>query len=579
MRPHRALAWPIALAVVLGTFAFGAERAAAASATRSSVVASWLATASSTDTLRTIVTFHDGQTGFARLDAQGIVSQKLNSLPIAFATLRASQLNQIASWPETRSLWHDQRNQFVLDESVPLIGADKVWAGTGLRSGYTGLGVSVAVIDTGIDSTHADLPANKTRTFAVAGDAFDRDGVVVRESPTIDTYGHGTHVSSTIAGVGAMSAGRYTGVAPGATVYMFKTDVGAVLLDSWALRSFDWILSHPEANIRVSSNSWGSGDGTDYNPDDPVNVTTKIMYDRGITVVFAASNSGGPNTLNQYATSPWVISAAAGTKDRRLAGFSSRGRIAGNWDRAVAQQTGTGIYRPTVTAPGEDIEAAKSAQAVVMADGTDPDNPFYTVASGTSMATPHVAGTIALMLQARPQLTPAAIITILEGTADPMAGYEVFEVGRGYLDALEATVAAEKGKTRFKPSAGQGATFTETSNAPYAGTVILPNTWQIAECPDTTGLLNHHTFAVGPGLGAIYAEMQWELQTSLLYLRVYGPDCAVLGESAALLDIGAVYYRAIVVTNPAPGTYTVGVYGRINAPTSYTGSFSTYVKN
>jgi hypothetical protein len=65
----------------------------------------------------------------------------------------------------------------------------------------------------------------------------------------------------------------------------------------------------------------------------------------------------------------------------------------------------------------------------------------------------------------------------------------------------------------------------------------------------------------------------------LLYLVVYGPDCAVLGESAALLDYGTVFYRAIVVTNPAPGTYTVAVYGRINTPTPYTGAFSTYVKN
>jgi serine protease AprX len=580
MRSHRILAWPIALGLILGTLAFGGTAAQAApTATKSPEVAAWLASAASNNTFPTIVTFHDRQAGFSRLDASGITAQKLAALPIAFATLSAAQINSIATWPEARSLWHDARNNFILDESIPLIGANKVWAGTGLRRGYTGAGVSVAVIDTGVDSTHADLPATKTRSFVVAGDAFDRDGVVVRESPTVDTYGHGTHVSSTIAGIGAMSAGRYTGVAPGATIYSFKTDVGAVLLDSWALRSFDWILTHPEAKIRVSSNSWGSGDGTDYNPDDPINVTTKILYERGIAVVFAAGNSGGPNTLNQYATSPWVISAAAGVKDRTLAGFSSRGRISGNWDRSSAQQTNTGLYRPTVTAPGEDIEAAKSTQAVVMADGTDPENPFYTTASGTSMATPHVAGTIALMLEARAALTPAAVIAILEGTADVMPTYEVFEVGRGYLDAHEATVAAERGKTKFKPSAGQGATFTETSSTSYSGTVLTPNTWDLRQCPDTTGLLNHHTFTVGSGLGAVYAELEWDLQVSLLYLVVYGPDCAVLGESAALLDFGAVFYRAVVVTNPAPGTYTVGVYGRINPPTPYTGAFSTYVKN
>jgi serine protease AprX len=578
MRLHRALAWPVAFAIVVGTFAFGPQHAMAASVTLSPAVGSWLAAAGPNDTFRTIVTFNDAQAGFARLDASGIASQKLAELPIAFASLSAAQIRGVATWPEARSLWHDARNTFVLDESIPLIGANTVWAGTGLRRPYNGAGVSVAVIDTGVDSTHADLPPTKTHSYALAGDAFDKDGVIVKETPTVDTYGHGTHVSSTIAGIGAMSAGRYTGVAPGATIYSFKTDVGAFLLDSWALRAFDWILSHPEANIRVSSNSWGSGDGTDYNPDDPVNVTTKIMYDRGITVVFAASNSGGPNTLNQYATSPWVVSAAAGTKSRKLASFSSRGRISGNWDRTVAQQANTGLYRPTVTAPGQDIEAAKSAQAVVMASGTDPANPFYTTASGTSMATPHVAGTVALMLQARPKLNPAAIIRILEGTAVVMPGYEVFEVGRGYIDAYQATRAAERGKTTFKPSAGQGATFVEVSNTPYAGTVLLPNTWALAKCPDTTGLLNHHTFTVAPGLGAIYAEVQWDIEVSLLYLRVYGPDCAVLGESAALLDIGTVYYRAIVVTNPVPGTYTVGVYGRINTPTPYTGAFSTYIK-
>lgn len=579
MRLYRVPAWVTAFALTVATFAFtGAPAEAAPSATKSPEVARWLVGAAPGNTFPTIVTFHDRQAGFSRLDASGIASQKLVALPIAFANLSAAQINSIAAWPEARSLWHDARNGFILDESIPLIGANKVWAGTGLRRGYTGAGVSVAVIDTGVDSTHADLPATKTRTFVVAGDAFDRDGVVVRESPTTDTYGHGTHVSSTIAGIGAMSAGRYTGVAPGAAIYSFKTDVGAVLLDSWALRSFDWILTHPEAKIRVSSNSWGSGDGTDYNPDDPVNVTTKILYERGITVVFAAGNSGGPNTLNQYATSPWVVSVAAGVKDRTLASFSSRGRISGNWDRASAQRTNTGLYRPTLTAPGEDIEAAKSAQAVVMASGVDPENPAYTTASGTSMATPHVAGAVALMLEARPALTTSAIVAILEGTADVMASYEVFEVGRGYLDAHEATTAAERGKTKFRPSAGQGATFTQTSSTSYSGTVLTPDTWDLAECPDTTGLLNHHTFTVGSGLGAIYAELAWELQASLLYLRVYGPDCAVLGESAALL-IGAVYYRGIVVTNPAPGTYTVGVYGRINAPTPYTGAFSTYTKN
>ena len=169
------------------------------------------------------------------------------------------------------------------------------------------------------------------------------------------------------------------------------------------------------------------------------------------------SNSGGPNTLNQYATSPWVVSVAASDKQRNLADFSSRGRIGGNWDRAHAQATNTGIYRPTLTAPGVAINAAKSALATLMAPGVDPENPFYTSADGTSMATPHVAGAIALMLDARERLGPQHVIAILEGTADDMPAYEVFEVGAGHLDAWEAVRAAERGKTRFPPDAGADA--------------------------------------------------------------------------------------------------------------------------
>ncbi|HET7677436.1 MAG TPA: S8 family serine peptidase [Candidatus Limnocylindrales bacterium] len=572
--PAALLALALALSAALGASAttFGGS-----TATLSDTLAGWLGRAAPSDTFRTIVTFDD-RAGMARIDTLGVGATKLRRLPIAFATLSAEQVRRVASWPEARSLWHDQRNEPVLDESVPLIGADKVQAGTGLKRPYTGAGVAVAVIDTGVDSTHPDLPAAKTHAFQVAGDPFEREPMVVQEGVTVDTYGHGTHVSSTIAGTGAASGGRYKGVAPGATIYSFKTDVGAVLLDSWILASFDWILDHPEAGIKVSSNSWGCCDGSDYDPDDPVNLATKALYDAGITVAFAASNSGGPDTLNPYSASPWVISVAAGTKDRALADFSSRGRIGGNWDRRAAQRSNSGVYRPTVTAPGQEIEAAKSAQATLMATGTDPENPFYTYADGTSMATPHVAGTVALMLEARPKLAPQHVIDILEGTADDMPAYEIWEVGMGYLDAYGAVVAAEKGKVTFPPAInGKTPQFTLTGSTPFSGTVAS-GTWLIAECPDTSGLLSHHEFTV-TSADVVYAEIEWADPNQLVYLRLYDPNCEVAAESAALLDIGSVNHRAVAVSNPAPGTWTVGVYGRINIPTDYTGNFQTYDKN
>jgi len=244
----------IAASAALG----GQPSSAAGSATLSPAVASWLASAPVDATFRTIVTFHD-RAGLARIDSLGVTAQKLEALPMAFATLTAAQLRAVGSWPETRSLWHDAENRFSLDESLTLIGVDKVKAGTKLRRAYSGAGIGVAVIDTGIDSTHPDV-AN-AKSYAVVGDAFDSKGVVVQAGPTIDTYGHGTHVSSTIAGLGAASAGRFAGVAPGATVHSFKTDAGAVLIDSWALASFDWILAHPEGTSACPATRGAPGTG------------------------------------------------------------------------------------------------------------------------------------------------------------------------------------------------------------------------------------------------------------------------------------------------------------------------------
>ena len=217
----------------------------------------------------------------------------------------------------------------------------------------------------------------------------------------------------------------------------------------------------------------------------------------------------------------------------------------------------------------------------LVADGVDPENPSYTTLSGTSMATPHVAGTAALMLEARPGLHAQNVIDILENTTTNMPSYELWETGIGNLNAYAAVVAAEKGKVSFPPVVnGKTPQFTLTSSSPFSGTA-LTDTWQLAQCPDTTPgqLLQHHQFTIGRGVDVVYTEVSWGDETQLLYLRLYDPSCNVAGESAALLDIGNVSHRALAVTAPVPGTWTVGVYGRVNIPTSYTGVFQTYDKN
>ncbi len=167
-------------------------------------------------------------------------------------------------------------------------------------------------------------------------------------------------------------------------------------------------------------------------------MASRIAHDAGLAVVFAAGNDGpGLNTLSPYCVAPWVICAAAGQKDgHTLAEFSSRGI------------PGDPRYHPTLTAPGVDIASARATTGIVINSffavdlvNLGADAVYYAAASGTSMATPHVSGTVALMLEANPALTPDQIKSVLELTATPMPGYQPHEVGAGYLNAYEAVSA------------------------------------------------------------------------------------------------------------------------------------------
>jgi serine protease AprX len=224
-------------------------------------------------------------------------------------------------------------------------------------------------------------------------------------------------------------------VAPGAK--LVGVGAGEALFILTALEAFDWVLQNRlKYGIRVISNSWGTSGAFDAR--DPINVASRLAHDSGLVVVFAAGNDGpDANTLNPYCVAPWVICVAAGHKDgATLAAFSSRG-IAGD-----------ALYRPTLTAPGVDIAAARATTGIVTGTffavdlvNLGADAAYYAAASGTSMATPHVSGAVALMLEANPALTPDRVKAILQSTARPMA-YAPHEAGAGFLDAFAAVKAA-----------------------------------------------------------------------------------------------------------------------------------------
>ena len=547
-------------------------------ATLAGTVSEWLATSAAEDELEVIVTFSDAA-AIQRLETLAGSVERLESVPMTLATLSAAEIRDVASWPETRSVWTNDELELHLDEGTRMVKADHVWAGESLRRPYLGTGVGVAVLDTGVDTLHPDLPygTKVKKSFYIAADptAGGEPQQYVEGSPQTDTeHGHGTHVSSTIAGTGAASGGKYQGVAPGADLFVFKVGAGASVFSWWAARAFDWVIANSdEHNIRVISNSWGGGGGSDYSPDDPINILSRTAYDNGIVTVFSAGNGGGPNTIGQNAVSPYVVSVAAGNKDFTKASFSSTGRPGGDMIRDE-----NGLYRPTITAPGVDISAARSSMGAVMASGVDPENPLYTYASGTSMSAPHVSGIVALMLEAQPALSAQNVIDILEGTAVPMPDYEQWEVGAGFADAHAAVRAAEKGRVQFPPStSGKTPAYQLMNSDKWEGTV-LPAGYALQGTSNV--LADEIQIEVGSEVDAIYADIEWSTEAENVYLYLFDPEGREVESSAGLtdtdLDFNGVRTRTVATTHPVPGTWTIQVVGRVNTVTDYRGFYGLY---
>src|SRR2546425_8437141 len=223
----------------------------------------------------------------ATVRTTGVQVLPFRMLPMVGVRGTAVQILSLVGLPGVRSIHHNRQLDYFLNQSVPLIGADRVWA----ELGVTGRGVGVAVIDTGIDGTHPDLPFGQkgVQNVKVGPDLFGTGSLVVENLTNTDTTsGHGTHVASTAAGTGAALAGKYRGVATGAN--LVGLGAGETLLVLTALESFDWVLAHrAQYGIRVISNSWGTTGS--FSPDDPINVASKTAHDAGVVVVFAAGNS------------------------------------------------------------------------------------------------------------------------------------------------------------------------------------------------------------------------------------------------------------------------------------------------
>lgn len=462
------------------------------------------------------------------------------------------------------SVYYNKDLNYLMNDSTKLIGADRVWN----ELGYTGKGSTVAVIDSGIDATHPDLPFGEEKVvqnvkFLVGEDFFSNEAVYLENVQNTDTTsGHGTHVAGTIAGLGISSEGLYKGVAPDAKLVGLGTGEGINIL--WSLEAFNYVLENQEKyGIDVISNSWGSTG--EYSPNNPINVASKKAYDAGMVVTFAAGNEGpDDNTLNPYSAAPWVISVAAGTKDKKLADFSSRG------------VEGDELLHPDITAPGVDIVSTKSSTGLVMNSlGTVSDVeyiapehlPYYTTASGTSMATPHISGVAALMLEAKPGLHPDVVRQVMESTADPMEGYKVHEVGAGYVNALEAVKQAERTSLKM----GQ---YKDKKTGKTYPTFFVENTWNgtVDAGVSDAGLASHdyYDIVLDQDTVSLTVNIQWLSPTNDLDLFVRDQNGNLVGSSGSALSTT----EETTISGTSPGTYTVDTVGYLNIPESYTGTYT-----
>ncbi len=272
------------------------------------------------------------------------------------------------------------------------------------QTGYDGSGVTVAVIDTGIDSLHVGLDdldddnsTHDPKVIAFYDPVNNPDKTNGTEIQAYDDQGHGTHCAGTVAGTGAPTY-EHAGMAPQANLVGVKVlDAGGSGSFSVVMAGMEWTVQNRyKFNIRAASMSLGGPGPIEWTSaeEDSVNRYANEMVRAGITMLIAAGNSAAPGTIGTPGGAEDVITVGALNKNTAIAEYSSEG------------PTEEGRVKPNIAFVGSDVMSAQHNSG----DG-------YVAFSGTSMATPGVAGTVALMLQANPDMSPFDVRNILQETA------------------------------------------------------------------------------------------------------------------------------------------------------------------
>ncbi|HLD56805.1 MAG TPA: S8 family serine peptidase [archaeon] len=340
--------------------------------------------------------------------------------------IRADLLENLAKDSNIERIEPDYKTKVVLDSSTKQIGSDKVWANS------TGKGVNIAILDSGISTAHPAL------TNIVKSVDFTGEG-------TGDLLGHGTHV----AGIVGSQDSKFRGVASGASLFDVKVLNGEGFGEaSDLIDGLDWALSNGADIASLSLGAEIDGcDGTDI-----LSESVDSVVSKGLIVVVAAGNSG-PNssTISSPGCSKLGLTVGAVDDGNKVADFSSRG------------PTADGRVKPDIVAPGVGITS------------TSKDGGFVSL-SGTSMATPHVSGLVALLLQVNSSLKPEDVKNILKATSANL-GLDQNIQGSGRVDAYKAYSAVLP-----KPAAPAPT----TSPNPEQNQSLEGNQTELPEEPDRT---------------------------------------------------------------------------------------------
>jgi serine protease AprX len=372
----------------------------------------------------------------------GTVGRMLGIINGCAATLPSASLAALAGNTAVQHVALDRLIAGAMERTGPTVGATAIRQQLGLD----GAGIGIAVIDSGIAPSLDDLADPVTSSERVDRFVDFVNGAAL----PYDDYGHGTHVAGIIAGNGADSGGARSGIAPAARLVVLKVlDGSGQGRISDLIAAFDYAVTHmTELNIRIVNLSVAAGVYESYNAD-PLTLAAKRAVDAGLVVVASAGNAGrNQQGQTQYGgitapgNAPWVLTVGAsshmGTVDRSddtIAAFSSRGPTA--FDRtAKPDLVAPGVGIESLSAPGSQLYNAMSGYLL---PGTTLTSYLpYLSLSGTSQAAPVVAGTVALMLQANPALTPNAVKAALQFTAQIYPSYDPLTEGAGFLNAAGA---------------------------------------------------------------------------------------------------------------------------------------------